>query len=287
MVKPGNLAVKTLLFVLLLALGTALVGCTQGTGTDNASAQQGADKEVILATTTSTYDSGLLDVLEPDFEAKTGYDLKILSKGTGASLKLGQNGDVDVLLVHAKERELQLVNQGFFVNRHDVMYNDFVILGPEDDPAGIRGMSNAAGAFKKIARAKATFASRGDNSGTNMKELSIWQKASVKPSGDWYLSLGQGMGDTLRVANEKNAYTLADRGTYLSMKEKLNLAVLVQGDPILFNQYGVMAVNPDKHANVNFEGAQAFIEYMLSPETQEKIGAYKKYGEQLFVPNAK
>ncbi len=278
-----------LLTVLLLAF--AVVGCSTtgqeaGSGDNNENQAAEQDSVVMLATTTSTYDTGLLDALEPDFEEKTGYDLQILSKGTGASLELGKNGDVDVLLVHAKDRELQMVEEGYFVNRHDVMYNDFVILGPEDDPAGVKGMEDAAAAFKKIADAASEFASRGDNSGTNMKEISIWEKASVEPEGDWYLSLGQGMGDTLRVANEKTAYTLADRGTFLAMKDKVDLVVLVEGDPILFNQYGVMSVNPEKHENVNFEGAQAFVNYMINEDTQALIGEFKKYGEQLFVPNA-
>ncbi len=284
-----------IVFMVLFAAGCAQQSTPQGdtgqekatnAGTPSTSGKTVEDRDVILATTTSTYDSGLLDVLEPDFEKKTGYDLQILSKGTGASLKLGQNGDVDVLLVHAKDRELKLVEAGYFVNRHDVMYNDFVILGPKDDPAGVKGMTDAAAAFQKIAGVKVSFVSRGDNSGTNMKELSIWKKAAVKPADEWYLAVGQGMGDTLRVASEKQAYTLSDRGTYLSMKQKLALEVLVEGDPALFNQYGVMAVNPEKHKGVNFDGAMAFIEYMTSPETQEKIGAYKKYGEQLFTPNA-
>ncbi len=291
----NSLLKKFLVLITILLLAFAVVGCSptgQDTGSstnnsadsDNTATEQ--DSVVMLATTTSTYDTGLLDVLEPDFEEKTGYDLQILSKGTGASLELGKNGDVDVLLVHVKDRELQMVEEGYFVNRHDVMYNDFVILGPKDDPAGVKGMKDAAGAFKKIADAESEFASRGDNSGTNMKEVSIWEKASVKPEGDWYLSLGQGMGDTLRVANEKAAYTLADRGTFLAMKDKINLVVLVEGDPILFNQYGVMSVNPEKHDNVNFEGAEAFVHYMIDADTQESIGQFKKYGEQLFVPNA-
>ena len=290
----NSLLKRIFILLIILVIAFAVVGCSStgqdtGSGDNSANNNNAAAKEdsvVMLATTTSTYDTGLLDVLEPDFEEKTGYDLQILSKGTGASLALGQNGDVDVLLVHAKDRELQMVEEGYFVNRHDVMYNDFVILGPEDDPAGVKGMKDAAGALKKIADAKSEFASRGDNSGTNMKEISIWEKASVKPEGDWYLSLGQGMGDTLRVANEKGAYTLADRGTFLSMKDKIDLVVLVEGDPIQFNQYGVMSVNPEKHDNVNFEGAEAFNNYMINADAQEAISQFKKYGEQLFVPNA-
>ncbi|MBZ4687687.1 MAG: tungstate transport system substrate-binding protein [Clostridia bacterium] len=268
---------KTVLMLVVMMFIALAFGCANGQ----------ADKELILATTTSTYDSGLLDFLIPEFEKETGYNVSILAKGTGASLELGKRGDSDVLLVHAKSRELKLVEEGYFVDRVDVMYNDFVILGGPEDPAKISGMKDVAEAFKKIANSKAEFASRGDNSGTNMKELAIWEKAGIKPQGDWYLSLGQGMGDTLRVANEKGAYTLADRGTYLAMKDKINLQVLVEGDPILFNQYGIMAVNPDKHEGINYDGAKALIDFMVSEKGQKMIGDYKKFGEQLFVPNAK
>lgn len=278
---------KFLVIIVLFLVTTAVfTGCSQD-GQEGSGAKTSEDKELILATTTSTYDSGLLDVLIPEFEKKSGYDVSILSKGTGASLELGKRGDCDVLLVHAKEREMELVEEGFFVDRRDVMYNDFIILGPSSDPAGISGMKDAAEAFSEIAAIQAEFASRGDESGTNMKELSIWDKAGISPQGDWYLSLGQGMGDTLRVANEKGAYTLADRGTYLSMKEKMDLEILVEGDPILFNQYGIMAVNPERHENVNYEGAKALIEFMVSQEGQQLIAGFKKYGEQLFVPNAR
>lgn len=275
-------------FLLALFLAVAATGCANRGQNDQKEGKPAVPEnpKLTLATTTSTYDSGLLDEIIPAFEEETGYEVHILAKGTGASLELGKRGDADVLLVHAKDRELQLVEEGYFVDRKDVMYNDFVVLGPFNDPAGIKGMEKAAAAFAKIAEAKSTFVSRGDNSGTNMKELDVWEKAGIDPSGDWYLAVGQGMGDTLRITSEKQGYTLADRGTYLSMKDKLNLEVLVEGDPILFNQYGIMAVNPEKHSNVNYEGAKALIDFMLSDKGREMIGNFTKYGEQLFVPNA-
>ncbi|MBO8129705.1 MAG: substrate-binding domain-containing protein [Peptococcaceae bacterium] len=275
--------------IIVVFIFRLLAGCG-GSGQSNPQDQNAAappqKDRLILATTTSTYDSGLLDKLVPVFEEKTGYNVDILPKGTGACLELGKNGDADVLLVHAKDRELQMVQEGYFVDRHDVMYNDFVILGPANDPAGIKGQKDAAKAFKAIAGSKSTFVSRGDNSGTNMKEMAVWEKAGLEPTGDWYLAVGQGMGETLRIANEKQAYTLSDRGTYLAMRDKLTLEVLVEDDPVLFNQYGVMAVNPDKNPNVNYKGAKKFIEFMISPEAQEIIGSFTKYGEQLFKPNA-
>lgn len=282
-------------YLLPLSLLLALVFAIAATGCANRG-QNGQDgnnpavpesPKLTLATTTSTYDSGLLDEIIPAFEEETGYDVQILSKGTGASLELGKRGDVDVLLVHAKDRELQLVEEGYFIDRRDIMYNDFVILGPSEDPAGIKSMEKAADAFSKIAENRFTFVSRGDDSGTNTKELGIWEQAGIRPAGDWYLAVGQGMGNTLRITSEKQGYTLSDRGTYLSMKDKLNLEVLVEGDPVLFNQYGIMAVNPDKHPGVNYKGAKALIDFIVSDKGQEMIGKYTKYGEQLFVPNAK
>lgn len=279
---------KKVALIFMVMMVTSLVfGCTKAQNEQQANKENAPiDKELILATTTSTYDSGLLDVLKPEFEKETGYELSILAKGTGAALDLGKLGDCDVLLVHAKDKELKLVEEGYFVDRFDVMYNDFIILGPKEDPAGIKGMKDVTKAFTKIAETKSEFASRGDKSGTNMKEMAIWEKAEVKAEGDWYLSLGQGMGDTLRVSNEKNIYTLTDRGTYLSMKDKLNLEILVEGDPMLFNQYGVMAVNQEKQEKVNYEGAKAFIDFMTSEKGQKMIGDYQKYDSQLFVPNA-
>jgi len=270
-----NLISVSLLAILLMVVMVS--GCANKAATE--------DPQITLATTTSTYDSGLLDEVIPAFEKETGYEVHILSKGTGASLELGKRGDADVLLVHAKDRELKLVDDGYFVDRKDVMYNDFIFIGPSNDPAKIKGMEKAADALAKIEETKSSFVSRGDNSGTNMKEISIWSEAGIEPSGDWYMAVGQGMGEALRITDEKQAYTMTDRGTYLSMKDKMSLEVLVEGDPILFNQYGIMAVNPEKH-DVNYVGAKALIDFMVSDKGQEMIGNYTKYGEQLFVPNA-
>lgn len=241
-----------------------------------------------MATTTSTYDSGLLDFLLPDFEAQSNAKVEIIAMGTGQAIKTAEQGDADVILVHARAREDKFVAEGYGVNRQDVMYNDFVIIGPEGDPAGIQGMTDAAAALARIAEAQATFASRGDESGTHSKEKAIWAEAGIEPVGDWYLSLGQGMGATLTFANEKVAYTLTDRGTYLSRKEGLELPILVEGDPILFNPYGVIAVNPEKHPHVKYELAMKFIEWLTSVDTQQKIGEFgrDKFGMPLFTPDS-
>ena len=243
---------------------------------------------LVLATTTSTYDSGLLDAILPDFERKTGIQVEVVAVGTGQALKLGQAKDADVLLVHAKSREEQFVAAGYAPFRKDVMYNDFVIVGPPDDPAGIRGMTDAAAAFKRIAQAQAPFVSRGDESGTHFKELAIWEKAEIQPHGDWYLSAGQGMGAVLSMAHELQAYTLTDRATYLSRRDKLNLDILVEGDPILFNQYGVLPIAQDQAHQDKFAAAMAFVDWITSPETQALIAEFGKdtYGQQLFFPNA-
>lgn len=282
----GLLSRRNVLIVLVtfITLGFIISGCGASNNTGDKEPKE--KPRLILATTTSTYDSGLLDVLVPAFEEKYGYEVHVLSKGTGASLELGKRGDAHVMLVHAKDTELQLVEEGYFVDRHDVMYNDFIVLGPSADPAGIKGITDAAGAFAKIAAAEQTFVSRGDESGTHMKEKSIWAGAGIEPAGRWYSSVGQGMGDTLNVANQMGAYTFADRGTYVAMKSNLNLEIVLEGDPALFNQYGVMATNPDKHPNTNYDGAKAFIDFMISPEGQQMIGDFKQHGERLFTPNA-
>lgn len=244
-------------------------------------------QRLVLATTTSTYDSGLLDYLLPDFEAKYNAKTEVIAVGTGQAIKTAEKGDADLILVHARAKEDRFVAEGYGVNRRDVMYNDFVIVGPKDDPAGIRGIADAAAAFAKIAETQAPFASRGDESGTHSKEKAIWEKASLEPGGDWYLSLGQGMGATLTLANEKGAYTLTDRGTYLSRREGLELPILVEGDPILFNSYGVIAVNPEKWPHVQYDLATQFIEWLTSAETQERIGQFRhSSGEPLFHPNS-
>ena len=249
-----------------------------------------AGTEIICSSTTSTENSGLFDYLLPLFEKKTGIKVKVVARGTGAAIEMGKRGDADVALVHAKEQELKAVEEGFFVNRHDVMYNDFVVISPANDPAKIKGIKSAEDAFKKIADGSFLFVSRGDNSGTNTKELSIWKKVGIEPKGQkWYLEVGQGMEKTQRVANEKRAYTLTDRGTWLATKDKdkLEMVIVLEGDPILFNQYGVMAVNPEKHKHVKYKEATEFINWLISKEGQQAIGSFKdKNGNPLFIPNA-
>ena len=250
-----------------------------------------AEQRIRCASTTSTQNSGLFDYILPIFEKKTGIKVDVVAVGTGAAIEIGKRGDADVVLVHAKEQELKAVEEGWFVNRHDVMYNDFVIIGPSDDPVKIRGLKTAVEAFRKIAENSFSFVSRGDKSGTHTKELSIWQKTGIDPKDKkWYLEVGQGMEKTQRIANEKRAYTLTDRGTWLATrdKDKLDMIIVLEGDSALFNQYGVMAVNPQKHAHVKYKEAKEFINWLISKEGQEVISSFKdKYGNQLFYPNAK
>jgi len=246
--------------------------------------------EIICASTTSTENSGLFGYILPLFEKKTGIKVKVVARGTGAAIEMGRRGDADVTFVHAKEQELKAVEEGFFVDRHDVMYNDFVIIGPAADPAKIRGIKSTADAFKKISESS-QFVSRGDNSGTNTKELSIWKKVGIEPKGQkWYLEVGQGMEKTQRIANEKQAYTLTDRGTWLATKDKdkLEMKIVLEGDTALFNQYGVMAVNSDKFKHVKYKEAMEFINWLISKQGQQTIASFKdKNGNQLFYPNAK
>jgi tungstate transport system substrate-binding protein len=250
-----------------------------------------AETRIRCASTTSTQNSGLFDYLLPIFAKKTGIQVDVVAVGTGAAIEIGRRGDADVVLVHARDQELQAVQEGAFVNRHDLMYNDFVIIGPAGDPLKIKGMKSAAEAFKKIAAQGSPFVSRGDKSGTHTKEMALWKAAALAPQGrNWYLEVGQGMEKTQRIANEKKAYTLTDRGTWLatSDKDKLEMVVVLEGDPALFNQYGVMAVNPEKHKQVKYQEALAFINWLISPEGQQAIGVFKdKHGNQLFIPNAK
>lgn len=266
-----------------MVLGVVVAAVAAGTAA--------AETRIKCASTTSTQNSGLFDYLLPLFEKKTGIKVDVVAVGTGAAIEIGKRGDADVVLVHAKNQELQAVEEGFFVNRHDVMYNDFVIIGPPDDPAKIKGLKSALEAFEKIAGSNAPFVSRGDKSGTHTKELAIWKQAGIDPKGQkWYMEVGQGMEKTQRIANEKRAYTLTDRGTWLATKDKdkLEMAVVLEGDPVLFNQYGVMAVNPAKHQNVKQKEAMVFINWLTSPEGQAAIGDYKdEHGNKLFVPNAK
>jgi len=250
-----------------------------------------AETRIRMASTTSTHNSGLFDYLLPIFEKKTGIKLDVVAVGTGASIEIGKRGDADIVFVHAKELELKAVEEGFFVNRHDVMYNDFVVIGPTNDPAKIKGIKSATEAFKKIAESSSSFVSRGDKSGTSTKELSLWKKTGIEPAGQkWYLEVGQGMEKTQRVADEKRAYTLTDRGTWLATrdKDKLDMAVVLEGDPTLFNQYGVMAVNPEKIKTVKFKEAMEFVNWIVSKEGQDAVAAFKdRNGNALFIPNAK
>lgn len=247
---------------------------------------------LLLATTTSTYDSGLLDYLIPIFESNYNAEVRILAKGTGEAIEIAKRGDADIVLVHSKSLEETFVNGGYGVHRVGVMYNDFVIIGPTDDPAGIKGMTNATQAFSKIMeagnRGKATFISRADKSGTHTKELTIWANINVHPSNrtySWYLEAGAGMGTVIRMSNEKQAYSLTDRATWLSFREQLtNLAVLAEKDTILLNPYAVIPVNPEKHPQRNFKTAVTFAKFLISDEVQQLIADYEKHGENLFLP---
>jgi tungstate transport system substrate-binding protein len=247
------------------------------------------DKTIILATTTSTQDSGLLDLLIPVFEKKTGYFVKTIAVGSGQAMAMGQKGEADVLLVHSPGAEKKFVAEGYGVNRRLVMHNDFIILGPAEDPAKIKGTKSAAEAYKKIASAQALFLSRGDNSGTHAKEKDVWKVAGVKYEGEkWYQQTGLGMGQTLNVAAEKRGYLLADRGTYLALAKTLKLAILVEGDAVLLNVYHVIEANPAKWTRLNVAGGKAFADFMVSKETQEIIRTFgvAKYGSPLFFPDA-
>ncbi|AFS79898.1 family 1 extracellular solute-binding protein [Gottschalkia acidurici 9a] len=246
---------------------------------------------IILSTTTSTQDSGLLDFLLPKFEEETGIKVKVIAVGTGEALQKGKDGDADILLVHSKVKEEQFVKEGHGTERKDVMYNDFILVGPKDDSLKLKEKygSDIVNGFKTISENKAIFVSRADKSGTHDKEMKIWETAGIKPEGDWYMESGRGMGDTLKIASEKKGYTLTDRATYLSMKDVLDLDILVEKDENLFNQYGIIPVNPEKNNKINAEGAKTFMDWMLSAETQKLIGEFgvKEFGQPLFVPNAK
>jgi tungstate transport system substrate-binding protein len=278
--------------ILLLMIGMVLAGCA------GSQVEEPAEPQVLrLATTTSTDNSGLLGAILPDFEEQYNAQVDVIAVGTGQAIALGESGDVDVILVHARAREDAFVQEGHGTERSDVMYNDFILVGPKDDPAGVNGMALGKDALAAIAAAGATFASRGDDSGTHTKEKSLWESAGISPdsSSEWYKSLGQGMGDTLTFANEAGAYTLTDRGTYLSMMDSLsNLAVMVGGNSIdenqdaaLYNPYGVIPVNPDK-GNINLELAESFVEWLTSVPTQQMISEFgvDRFGQPLFYPDS-
>jgi tungstate transport system substrate-binding protein len=247
------------------------------------------DRSIVVASTTSTQDSGLFEYLLPLFKKKTGVDVKVVAQGTGQALDTGRRGDADVVFVHARSEELKFVAEGQGVKRHPVMYNDFVLIGPKSDPAGIKGMKDVGTAFQAIKARQATFISRGDRSGTHVAELQLWKDSGIdidKDRGPWYKSIGQGMGAALNIADAANGYVLSDRGTWIHFKNKGDLQILVEGDKRMFNQYGVILVNPEKHPNVKKELGQQFIDYLVSPQGQRDIADYKIDGEPLFHPNA-
>ncbi|CDK40171.1 substrate-binding domain-containing protein [Halorubrum sp. AJ67] len=268
---------------------------TAGNGTSDGGSAGGAagvaGETLTLTTTTSTYDTGLLDAIHTDFEERYGVEVDAVAQGTGAALETARNGDSDVVMVHARGLEDEFLRNGHGVNRRDLMFNDFVIVGPESDPAGIRGMGSATEALTSIAEAGAAFVSRGDNSGTHTKELNLWEAAGTDPGGDWYQETGSGMGEALNIATQQGAYTLSDRGTFISQRSEIDLTILVQGPiedgpEILANPYGVMAVNPGVHEDANYDLAMAYIGWITSPGVQASISEYQVNGEQLFFPEA-
>lgn len=273
-----NKIIATIIAVIILF---ALSGC--GAKTEVSQPAKPARPDVILATTTSTQDSGLLDVLIPAFEKKTGYKIKTVAVGSGQAIAMGEKGEADVLLTHAPDAEKRVAASGAVINRRLIMHNDFLIIGPNEDLAKIKG-KNAQEAFSCIAAAKSIFISRGDNSGTHMLEKKLWSQAEIKPAGSWYQEAGVGMGETLKIANEKKGYTLTDRATFLAQKNNISLPILVEGDTKLLNIYHVMEVNPDKYDKVNKEGAKAFADFLLSAEGQALIAGFgkEKYGQALF-----
>jgi len=267
-------------FVLLVALLSGLTSCN----TDSAH-----KSGLLLVSTTSTQDSGLLDILLPAFESRAGYRVNLVATGSGQALKLGEQGNADVILLHSPEAEKEFVSKGFGIDRRLVMHNDFVIVGPDSDPAGIRGLASATEAFQAIFASNSAFVSRGDESGTHVKELALWKSAGVEPFGQpWYLETGQGQGATLSIASEKSAYALTDRGTFLAYQANVDLSILFEGDAVLLNVYHVITVNPEKWPQVNVQGAKAFADFITSPEGQKVIGEFgvEKYGQPLFYPDA-
>ena len=274
--------------LLLVALGFSSWSISiAAQGTPSAVTRTGS-QDVILATTTSTADTGLLDALAPLFAKATGYTLKPIAVGSGAALALGERGEVDVVLAHSPQAEQAFMDEGYGAERRTVMYNDFVIVGPEDNPAGIAGNPSAEEAMRQIDDSQARFVSRGDESGTNALELRLWKQAGIEPAGDWYIESGTGMGETLTIANERQAYTISDRGTYLALKDRLDLPILVEGDKALINIYHIITLNPANGPNINSAGGEAFVTFLLDPATQEFIGqfAVETFGKPLFTPCA-
>ncbi len=303
---------KTKALLLVIALCLLVIGCTEQAPKDEPIRQTGQEVivpkggTITMATTTSTYDSGLLDYLNPMFTAGTGIAVKIVSMGTGAAIRAGENGDADLILVHDTKGEMAFVEGGYGIDRREIFHNDFIILGPEANPAGIAADESASAALAKIAASESIFISRGDDSGTHRKEQELWRATGlaleetsqvitkknmdvvvnyVKPNGGWYLSIGQGMGAALTMAYEKQAYVLTDRGTYLSYMGNIDLAILNEGDPLLVNQYGIIAVNPGKHDGIKYDMAMMYINWICSSEGQEAIGDFRKEGEVLFHPD--
>lgn len=268
---------------LFLILGL-IAAATQASAQDHKPASPGVLR---MSTTTSTENSGLLKYLLPAFEARSGLKMEVISVGTGKALELAKNGDVDVTLVHARPAEDKFVADKHGVNRRDVMYNDFIIVGPTSDPAGIRGSHDVIAAMKKLVASKVKFISRGDNSGTDQMEKAYWKEVGAQPSGSAYVSAGLGMGEVLNMAAQLDAYTLTDRATYGAYRAKTGLAIAVEGDRKMFNPYGIIAVNPAKYSDINYKGAMQLIEWITSDEGQRKIASYKVDGEQLFFPSAK
>jgi tungstate transport system substrate-binding protein len=280
--------VQTVIGILLVMAAVGLSAASLAAQETSTPVARTGPRDVILATTTSTADTGLLDALGPLFKDATGYTLKPIAVGSGAALELGKRGEADVVLAHSPAAEQTFMEEGYGSERRSVMFNDFVIVGPEDDPAGIAGNPSAVEAMRQIADSQSRFVSRGDESGTNALELRLWKQAGIEPAGEWYIESGTGMGETLTIANERGAYTITDRGTYLALRDRLALPILVEGDKALINIYHVITLNPANGPNINSEGGEAFLTFLLDPATQEFIGEFgiDEFGEPLFTPCA-
>ncbi len=278
---------QNLCVISIVIFALILVRCSGKTSNENAP-ETAERADIILATTTSTQDSGLLDLLLPIFQENNGYLVKTVAVGTGKALKMAEEGNADVLLVHAPAAEKELMESGIGKERFLLMHNDFVIVGPPGDPAMVAGLNSTDEALARISNSGSSFVSRGDDSGTHKQELALWNEANIEPAGEWYLESGQGMGASLKIASEKSAYTLADRGTYFALRENLDLDVFVEGHPSLLNVYHVILVNPDIWPNVNYEGASAFAKFLTSAEIQTLIGEFgiDRFGQPLFTPDA-